>query len=202
MKCTEKCEYYNKASGTCCRTMPLSVVYYDAECLFEKGQKYYEAQQSINRKAITKELSARLEYHIDPKHDPRIYWAREVTLDYGTAEQKRVDYMVFEPVTNSVSGIEKGDFFCYEVKSSVEDFHSKNGHNMIGDFNYYLMPESVYEQVKGEIHRNIGIYVPDEINGIRCIKKAKRQSREYPLSMLLLMMFRSANRDRIKGKTS
>ncbi len=27
-------------------------------------------------------------------------------------------------------GIEKGDY-CYEVKSSVEDFHSKNGHNFL-----------------------------------------------------------------------
>ena len=84
-------------------------------------------------------------------NDTRIYWAREVTFDYSTEHPIRVDYMRFKPVNNTVSGIEKGDFYCYEVKSSVEDFHSKNGHNFIGEFNYYVMPEDVYEKVKNEI---------------------------------------------------
>lgn len=200
MKCNKECEYYNKVSGSCCRTLPLTAVKCGDICLFEEGQKYHEAQTSINRKAITKKLSERTEYYINPKNDPRIYWAREVTFDYGTSHQIRVDYMVFKPENNSVSGIEKGDFYCYEVKSSVEDFHSNNGHNMIGDYNYYVMPESVYAQVKGEIYHKIGVYVPDETQGIRCIKKAKRQNREYPMAVMLLMMFRSANRDRQKGE--
>lgn len=200
MICNEECEYYNKASGSCCRTIPLSAVSYGAECNFDEGGKYHEAQKTTNRKMITKELSARTEYYLNPLNDPRIYWAREVTVNYGTEQQKRVDYMLFKPVTNSVSGVEKGDFTCFEVKSSVDDFRSKNGHNMIGDYNYYVMPEDVYEQVKSEIHHKIGVYVPDEYNGIRCIKKAKRQDREYSMPLLLLMMFRSANRDRIKAE--
>lgn len=55
---------------------------------------------------------------INPHKDPRIYWAREVTFDYATTHTVRVDYMRFKPVNNTVSGIEKGDFYCYEVKSS------------------------------------------------------------------------------------
>ena len=55
----------------------------------------------------------------------------------------------------------EGDFYCYEVKSSVEDFHSKNGHNFLGDYNYYVMPIEVYEQVKKEIPYHVGVYVPD-----------------------------------------
>ena len=55
----------------------------------------------------------------------------------------------------------KGDFYCYEVKSSVEDFYSKNGHNFLGDYNYYVMPEEVYEQIKKEIPYQVGVYVPD-----------------------------------------
>ena len=102
--------------------MPPSVVNKGGICLFEKGQKYYKYQKANERKSITKDLSERVEKYINPRNDPRIYWAREVTLDYGRESQCRVDYMVFKPVTNSVSGIEKGDFYCYEVKSSVEDF--------------------------------------------------------------------------------
>lgn len=83
------------------------------------------------RPEITAMLSLSIQRHICPNNDPRIYWAREVTFDYATMNAVRVDFMKFKPVNNTVSGIEKGDFYCYEVKSSVEDFHSKNGHNFL-----------------------------------------------------------------------
>ena len=103
---------------------------------------------------------------------------------------------------NTVSGIEKGDFYCYEVKSSVEDFHSKNGHNFIGDFNYYVMPEDVYEKVKDEIPYKVGVLVPEKKNyrgewyDLKSVKKSARKDRERPVSEMLLMMFRSAARER------
>ena len=114
-----------------------------------------------SRPEITAMLSLSIQRHICPNNDPRIYWAREVTFDYATTNAVRVDFMKFKPVNNTVSGIEKGDFYCYEVKSSVEDFHSKNGHNFLGDYNYYVMPEEVYEQIKKEIPYQVGVYVPD-----------------------------------------
>ena len=94
----------------------------------------------MSRAETTSALSELTEKLINPHKDPRIYWAREVTFDYSTEHAIRVDFMRFKSVNNTISGIEKGDFYCYEVKSSVEDFHSKNGHNFIGDFNYYVMP--------------------------------------------------------------
>lgn len=149
----------------------------------------------MDRKATTAVLSILLECHINPHNDPRIYMSREVTFDYGTLNQIRVDYMRFVPVNNTISGIEKGDFYCYEIKSSVEDFHSKNGHNFIGDFNYYVMPLEVYEKVKDKIPYRVGVYVPSE-NGLKSVKKGKRSDRKRPALEMLLMMFRSANRDR------
>ena len=110
--------------------------------------------------------------------------------------------MKFKPINNTVSGIEKGDFYCYEVKSSVEDFHSKNGHNFIGDFNYYVMPEEVYEKVKNEIPYFVGVYVPESKHysgqwyNLKSIKKARKKDRDRPVSEILLMMFRSCARDR------
>ena len=131
-----------------------------------------------NRPEITQLLSLSVEKYITPHNDPRIYWAKEVTFDYGTSKMVRVDFMRFKPVNNTVSGIEKGDFFCYEVKSSVEDFHSKNGHNFIGDYNYYIMHYS------GDWY------------DLKSVKKAKRKDRERPVSEMLLMMFRSCARER------
>lgn len=153
----------------------------------------------MTRGETTRFLSELAEKLINPQNDPRIYWAKEVTFDYSTAHAVRVDYMKFKPVNNTVSGIEKGDFYCYEVKSSVEDFHSKNGHNFIGDFNYYIMPEEVYAEVSLEIPYKVGVYCP-EGTGLRSVRKAKRKDRERPVSEMLLMMFRSAARDRRQEK--
>ena len=96
------------------------------------------------RHSRTRQLSAMLERYIDPHGDPRIYWAKEVTFDYSTNHKIRVDYMRFKPLNNTTSGIEKGDFYAYEIKSSVEDFKSLNGHNFIADYNYYVMPTDIY----------------------------------------------------------
>lgn len=154
-----------------------------------------------NRPEITAMLSLSTQKYINPYNDPRIYWAREVTFDYATSNAVRVDFMKFKPVNNTVSGIEKGDFYCYEVKSSVDDFHSNNGHNFIGDYNYYIMPEEVYEKVKNEIPYKVGVFVPKERNyrgdwyDLKSVKKAKRQDRSRPVSEMLLMMFRSAARE-------
>lgn len=158
-----------------------------------------------NRKEITEMLSLSVEKHINPYNDPRIYWAREVTFDYSTQNAVRVDFMRFKPVNNTVSGIEKGDFYCYEVKSSVEDFHSKNGHNFIGDFNYYVMPEEVYEKVKDEIPYGVGVFIQTILvlgsdgkkwYNLKSAKNAKRKDRNRPVSEMLLMMFRSCARER------
>ncbi len=155
-----------------------------------------------SRPENTKLLSLLIQKHIDPNNDTRIYWAKEVTFDYATENAVRVDFMKFKPVNNTVSGIEKGDFYCYEVKSSVEDFHSKNGHNFLGDFNYYVMPEEVFASVSHVIPYGVGIYVPDGMNrrgewyDLKSVKKAKRKDREKPMSEMLLMMFRSAARER------
>lgn len=152
----------------------------------------------MTRKETTKQLSNLLEQYIDPYNDQRIYWAKEITFDYGTPQQSRVDYMQFKPKNNTVSGIEKGDFYCYEIKSCLSDFQSKHGHNFIGDYNYYVMPLEMYEQVKDKIPHFVGVYVPDSdpYSKLVVMKKSKRHDRAKPIAEMLLMMFRSANRDR------
>lgn len=156
----------------------------------------------MKRPEITKMLSESIKRHVNTTNDERIYCVPEVSFDYGTGKGIRVDFMKFKPVNNTVSGIEKGDFYCFEVKSSVEDFHSKNGHNFIGDFNYYVMPRDVFESVKSEIPYKVGVYVPDSMHykgkwyNLKAIKKASRKDRTRPIQEMLLMMFRSAARDR------
>ena len=160
----------------------------------------------MDRKEITKDLSNRLEKYLNPKNDPRIYMAKEVTFDYSTkTDHIRVDYMKFVLENNSISGIENGKFYCYEIKSCMADYESGHGLNFIGEYNNLVMTNNLYKELlekKGEIYlRNslyrIGILVSDG-DSLRCVKKAGKVDRRYPLSMMLLMMFRSNQRDLMK----
>lgn len=48
---------------------------------------------------------------------------------------------------------------CYEIKQSVNDFHSNNKLSFFGHKNYFVMPYSLYEKVKNEIPYDVGCYV-------------------------------------------
>lgn len=89
------------------------------------------------------------------------YWASEVSIDYGTTDVKRVDFMQFEPAgVVGISGIEKGIFICYEIKSCKEDFKSGFGRNFLGEKNYFVMPMTTYKKVIHDIPNGIGVLVP------------------------------------------
>lgn len=89
------------------------------------------------------------------------YWASEVSIDYGTTDVKRVDFMQFKPSgVVGVSGIEKGIFICYEVKSCKADFESGFGRNFIGEKNFFVMPMATYKEVVDDIPYGIGVLVP------------------------------------------
>lgn len=159
----------------------------------------------MSRKDTTKYLSDLLEKHLNPSNDTRIYISKEVSFNcYGREQKIRVDYMQFKPVNNyTAEGIENGKFYCYEIKSSVEDFHSQNGHNFIGDYNYYVMPEDVYEKIKDEIPSDVGVFVPSYdfyYEHLKSVKNAKKKTKKFTTYEMLLMMFRSANRETIKNK--
>ncbi len=152
------------------------------------------------RKEITKNLTETLKVFLNPHNDTRIYTASEVTFDYAMAHPIRVDYMMFKPENNTAGGIEKGNFYCYEIKSCKEDFQSGHGLNFIGDYNYLVMPLEVYEECKSLIPYKVGVYVPNDniFYPLRCVKKAKNKTRTRTTTEMLLMMFRSANRELIK----
>ena len=80
------------------------------------------------------------------------YYAREVSIDYGTSNVKRVDFMQFEPKgVIYQSDIEKGTFTCYEVKSCKEDVFSGNGLNFIGEKNYMVTTMKCYKEIQPDM---------------------------------------------------
>lgn len=115
---------------------------------------------SINRKETTKLLT---EILISNRLSDRKYYAKEVTLDYGTSHPKRVDVMQFLP--NGViysSDIEKGIFICYEIKSCKEDVYSGNGLNFFGEKNYIVTTMENYKSLQEDKRKgNIDKYICD-----------------------------------------
>lgn len=117
----------------------------------------------MNRKETTKFLGDLLKR--DKFCGMGKYWASEVSLDYGSNEVKRVDYMQFSPVNQiDISGLEKGTFTCYEIKSCKADFNSGWGKNFIAEKNYFVMPMSTYKEVINDIPYYVGVLCPIPIN--------------------------------------
>ena len=103
----------------------------------------------------------------------------EVTI--GWFGKQRVDYITYDT---------KGTWRCYEIKVSKSDFHSKAHNTFIGHYNYYVLTEELYEQIKDEIPSHIGVYV-----GTSCAKKAKKQALSEDEQILKNSMIRSLYRE-------
>lgn len=166
----------------------------------------------MNRKETTKFLSDLLIR--EELNGISKYWASELSLDYGTDSVRRIDFLQFVPENQmSISGIEKGIFICYEVKSCKNDFNSGFGKNFIGEKNYFVMPMQLYKDVIHEIENDIGVLVPipkcrgvveefqnpTELNNnlndwkFEKIRFANPQGRKRSMTELLFCMLRSGH---------
>lgn len=108
-----------------------------------------------------------------------VFGCLEVTIGWFGLE--RVDYMTMDT---------KGIYRCYEIKVSKSDFHSKARNTFVGHFNYYVIPQELFEQVKDEIPKHIGVFT-----GYCCVKNAKRQELAIDEQILKNSMIRSLCRE-------
>ena len=81
-----------------------------------------------------------------------VFGCFEVTIGFGGRE--RVDYMTYDT---------KGVFRCYEIKCTKSDFYSKAKKSFVGNYNYYVLTKELYEEVKKDIPKHIGVYVYSEL---------------------------------------
>ena len=103
----------------------------------------------MGRKEITNYLTELL---IGNKLNDRKYYAKEVTIDYGTVHPRRIDIMEFRPAgVLTASDIEKGLFVCYEIKSCKEDVFSGHGLNFYGEYNYIVTTMQCYKDIQEDI---------------------------------------------------
>jgi len=62
---------------------------------------------------------------------------------------------------------------CFEIKITKSDFKSKNGHNFAGNFNYYVIPKELYEEIKELVPENIGVILYYGHNFLKIKKESK-----------------------------
>lgn len=53
---------------------------------------------------------------------------------------------------------------CYELKVTKNDFHSKAKLSFIGNYNYFVLPQKLYEEVADEIPSHIGVLIYREFD--------------------------------------
>ncbi len=129
------------------------------------------------------------------------FWASEVNFDRNTPDERRVDYVGFEPWNINgepvPASVEKGCFGFYEVKSCMADFKSGHGLTFYGDENYLVTtPELADElRVSHQIPRDIDQVLVPTTKGdkLRCLYDVsygdKRNSyRRRPASEMLYAM--------------
>lgn len=108
-------------------------------------------------------LTEQLEKSIFNIYKDKAFCCPEVTI--GWYGNERVDMLTCDF---------KDIFRCFEVKSSKSDFYSKAKHTFLGHFNYYVMTEELFEQVKQDIPKGIGCYVLPEKGDMYCKLKSSK----------------------------
>ena len=81
--------------------------------------------------------------------------------------RERLDFLTYETT---------GIYRAYEIKRNKSDFYSGCAWSWIGNYNYFIMPHELYNEVKDDIPDGIGVWVIRERSkNMECIKKPKRR---------------------------
>ncbi len=115
----------------------------------------------------------------------------EVTI--GWFGKERVDYVTFDT---------KNIWRCYEIKATKADFRSKNHNTFIGHLNYYVLPKTLYDEIKKEIPSGIGAFLLDDNGCVYCIKRATRRELKEDEQIMKNSMIRSLCREYQKQVSS
>ncbi len=132
------------------------------------------------KSALTLELEKHLWNHTKKRGTFACY---EVTI--GWYGKERIDYISYNT---------QGIWRCYEIKVLKSDFNSKAKVSFLGHFNYYVMPEELFRQVKDQVPPHIGVYIPQG-DGLISAKNAKRQTLGVDEQILKNSMIRSLYRE-------
>lgn len=94
----------------------------------------------------------------------------------------------------------KNEFTCYEIKVTKEDLNSKNGHNFVGDKNYYVVPSSLKKEAKEKVKgTDIGVMTYNGNGSFGFpVHPTKRHNTRKTKYFMLLTLSKAINREKEK----
>jgi hypothetical protein len=87
---------------------------------------------------------------------------------------------------------------CYELKISKSDFLSDAKKTFIGDFNYYVIPTELWQDIKGHVEPGIGVWTIDKHGNPSVKKKAQKMQCKMDRNRVLGKILRALNRENLK----
>ncbi|MQS75384.1 hypothetical protein [Companilactobacillus halodurans] len=97
---------------------------------------------------LTKDLEATLYQYC---YEQGSYVVEEVSMP---DKKGIVDTLSYQQLPNG-----EIDWRCYELKVTKTDFHSKAKLSFIGNYNYFVLPQKLYQEVSEEIPTHIGVLI-------------------------------------------
>lgn len=78
---------------------------------------------------------------------------------------------------------------CFEVKITMQDFHSGHGHNFYGQRNYFVVPKKIEQDILKAVEQNYPFVGVLALHGkyLRLIRECKRQN--ISENLLLRLMY-------------
>ena len=110
------------------------------------------------------------------EHFKKYYWAkmkdlclekREAPLEFCDKRECELCKPLFKTMSDP-----QIMFTCYEIKISKADFLSTNGHNFVGNANYYVVPTDLAKEIRHKIKDHIGVIAYQKGGSLRKIKEA------------------------------
>lgn len=110
-----------------------------------------------------------------------VFGCFEVTI--GWFGKEIIDFIAYKTT---------GEFLCYEIKTSISDFKSKAKLSFHGDFNYYVIPEKLLDDLRKDTmksfssedtllfdtrlkNRGIGLIIVTEKGALNYLVRSKRK---------------------------
>ena len=116
---------------------------------------------------------------------PEVAIPREIDNHF---HRQRVDWLLYEKKNHIFRG--------FELKLTKSDFYSSAAHTFVYDYNYYVMPKSLYSKVKDDIPDFVGVWTCiDGSNSLFCEKRPKKQKLKCSVEAMQFAMFQALSRE-------
>lgn len=121
-------------------------------------------------------------------------WKKGVYLCYEVAVPRAIENKYHRQRVDLLEYDSDGTFRCYEIKNSVNDFYSGCKWSFFGNYNYFILNSSIYENVKEDIPEGIGVWLVYD-GYMVCVKKPKKQELKCDKYDMLVALMQALSRE-------